>query len=489
MIRLYLHKTLLIIFSLSLFLHGSDNRRLAMGNMQISLPDVFNQFNIWQVTANPAGLLASDSLNWMFYSANHLRRGYEVRRWWDAKELASTNLIFSGQKRLGRNQMFYGYFRYGWENHFDLRRSIDQHPYDLDPFVLADSTEGNFNFYGPEIYAVYNYHFTNGFSIGTAIRYNIRQGLKTIFTRPEIIHRRFDVDLAVSYALNNNFTIGFTFSYFDRQDLTKLVTQPDKREPITYRYRGEFEYKSITGKGDRIADYDGYIMTPSVQWQTTRWEGIIFAGYFYRWHELYDNPTLPVYDGYYQEQRYFTRLANRYYLNAARQTLFAVDGYFGYIENWAKEPHAGYMIYRAFYHRYGLTLGFSHQFDDIPLTVAAEGEFKRDLPDRRDYLAHVYRVGTLDDTELRFGGEYTVAHIYHIRAGFYYHWYEEDPVWKYFGNMSGPGATAGFGYDSEFHAIDFYFKYGGLSSCGCSAQNSGKRNNSLDIVLSWKQFF
>ena len=484
-----IHKFLLILLCITVFAAASDNRRLAMGGIRISLPDAFNQLNIWQVNANPAGLLNSDSLNWMFYSANHLRRNTEVRRWWDALHVYYTNLYFSGQKRLTPKQMFYGYFRYGWENHIDLRRTIDREPYDLDPFVLADSTQGNFNFYGPEIYVAYNYRFNNRFSLGMSIQYAIQQGLKNIFTRPEIIHRRFFVDVGVSYAINDVFSAAIKFLYFDSQDLTKLVLQPDKREPITYRYRGEFEYKTVTGKSDRIADYDGYIVSPQIQWQSSRWEGLFSAGYFYRWHQLFDNPTNPVYDGYYQEQRYYARLVNRYYFNSTRQTLLAFDARFSYIQNWAKEPKAGYMIYNAYYHRYGFTLGFSHRFNQSPITVAAEGEFSRDLPDRRDHLAHIYRLGPMDNSTLRAGMEYSIARIYHLRAGFYYHWYKEDPVWQYFGDLSGPGITAGFGFDSEFHAIDLYFKYDRMTPCSCSVQNSGKNNSGIDIILSWKQFF
>ena len=482
-----IHKILIFIFCAAAALPASDNRPLAMGGMRVSLPDVYHQFNLWQSAANPAGLLDSDSLNWMFYSGDHLRRTNEIRRRWDARELRFTDLVFSGQKRLNSRQMFYGYFRYGWENRIDARYSIDRHPYDLDPFVLTDSTEGNIGFYGPEIYAAYTYRLRRNVSIGGALRYTIQQGLKTIFTRPEIIHRRISADIGLSLKLNDLFTAGLTFTYFDKQDLTKLVTQPDKLNPITYRYRGEYTFKKVIGKGDRVADYDGYALGPQIAWNNGFWEGIFTAGYFYRWHELYDDPVRRIYDGSYQERRYYARLQNRYYFDALQKSLLALDIHYGYIENWAKEPKAGYMIYNAFYRNYGIIVGFSHRFETPSLTVAAEGQFERNIPDRRDHLAHVYRYGPVDQNELRTGLEYTVKNIFRLRAGVYYIWYREDPVWRYFGDLNGPGFTAGMGYYAAIRQIDFYIKYGRLNSANPAQQINV--NSSFDFILNWRQFF
>jgi len=485
-------KTLFALIILFIFVgltFASGFRQKAMGGIGISLPDQYNQLNLWQRAGNAADLMDNDSSSYINYNISYFSTQNERRRNWDALETRNMNILFYGQKRLSESQQFYAYFRFNLDNYYNLRYSIDRTPYDLDPFVLADSTEGQFNYYGPEIFVAYNYGISNNLFLGASIKYQIQQGLKQIYTMPEVIHRAFQIRMDLKYKILHNIHLGFSSLYYNIYDETKLVDQPDDSKPVTYRYRGEFEYKTHTGTNDRTAVFRGFELIPQIVVNATHLDALLTAGYFYRWHELFDSPTKQIYDGYYQGQHYYANLAIRFYLDEKKQTILGGAYKYRYIEDWAKEPKAGFLIYNAFYYRQLFKVGFSHRFKTRPITLAFEALQYTDEPDRRDHLAHINRSGLIRERQARFGIELDSGQSWQFRSGLYYRWYEEAEVWNYFGDLKGPGLTFGFGYYSEYNEVDFYLNFGWMTPVNSEINNISEKNQSLDIVINWKQFF
>jgi len=275
----YLYKfsyVILIGFLIIFKLHASDTRLNAMGDMTYSVPDIYSQVNLYLFSGNVAGLKANDSTNWMYYTANSTNNWGSLKRHWDAKENQFHNFSFSGLKHLGANQVFYGYVRYNWDYRLDVNNAIEKEPYGIDPFVLADYTEGNFLYHGPEIFAAYNHTISPSISWGIGLYYYINRGLKNIATESEIISREINASFNFIYRVSPQVSVGLSFIPYQTQDITKLVTQIDGLIPVTRRYRGEFLYREKTTTQDRTAVFEGYQLKPQIAYKNEYFENTTY---------------------------------------------------------------------------------------------------------------------------------------------------------------------------------------------------------------------
>ncbi len=462
---------------------ASDLRMRAMGGLQIVLPDADNQLNLYRYAGNMAWLQANDSTNWMKFRFANTTAWGTLHRLWDAEQPSLTELTFIGQKHISENQVFYGSVQYDMNVLKKVNYAIDPQPYDLDPFVLADSTTGNFTYSGPHVFVAFNHHLWEKLWWGVSLDYQISRGLKNVYTRPEIIRRAIHFSMDLAYMVTPAWTAGLSFRPYDDRDLTKLVRQPDGQSPRVLRYRGEYIFSAVLGTDDRTAKYNGYEVAPQLAFASPRLKGVISAAYYYRWLELFDGTAVQNFDGYYQGKHYSFDTAWRYYPFNKSAAALAFNYNFVYIFNWAREPIAGFEIYRAFYRQHRIIAGVSYPWKNLPLTTAGEIQFKYLLPDRRNHLAHVIRRGAISDTRLRLGLEWRSAPHKFLQAGCIFQQYTENSVWRYFGNYRGAALTFGTAYRSTAMEVELFGYYGHLAG-----QTYGKRSrNQLDFLLQIKR--
>ncbi|MCD4691419.1 MAG: hypothetical protein K8R79_00775 [Calditrichales bacterium] len=483
---IFIQVILLLLFFQSIT--ANDSRLKAMGEMTISVPDIDCQINLYQFAGNAAWLKANDSLNWMRYTLFGQNEWGGLRRYWDARKVQLYYPGFTGQKHINENQTFLGEVRFNMDYQYQVNKAIEKNPYALDPFVLTDSTEGDFFYYGPEIFVAFSQRITPSLYLGATLYYNINRGLKEIYTRPEIIHTNIGVSLDIAYSINQSLTLGLSFNPYHIQNITKLVKQPDGQSPQTFRYRGEFEFRKGSGTKDRTAIYEGFEIRPQLAFQTKNIESVVYLGYYYQWHEIFDGTTKRYYDGNYQAQHYFLNTVLRYHLGEDKQTSLAFAYKFLYIEDWAKEPKAGLLFYQAFYRIHKTTLGLSHRFSDLPLEAAVEIHHQYFDPRKNDYLAHLYRKGKNLNLELHTGIEYKYNPRLHFRLGFIYLDYQEAEKWNYFGNYNGPKVTGGIGYYFKKFELDLFGKYGIMNGTSTHI-NSDKRRENCNIIIQLKHYF
>ncbi len=487
-------RKIFIIIQLIFFCWGitqstaGGNRLLAMGELAISVPDIDNQINLLQVAGNSAWLIENDSLNWIKYTTFSNNDWGKLKRYWDARENHLHYLSFSGYKRIGGNQAFFGEIRYNYDYREDVNRAIEKNPYAGDPFVLADSTTGDFEYLGPEVNVAFSQKLSSGWYLGTSLHYYINRGLKDIYTETEIISREITASIDLVRSFSNDVVFGLSIMPYHYQDITKLVTQSDGQYPQTFRYRGEFEFRKSTGTQDRSAIYKGYEIRPQLAINGEKFEGVFYAGYNYQWHELYDNPTKRLYDGYYQAQKYSVNMVFRKHLGRLNQTSLAFSYEFVYTEDWAKEATADLLFYRSFNRLHRSVFGVSHRFSDIPLEGAVEIHYQSSAPDKRDYLAHRYRQGDIANLEIHTGIEYRVGMSWKVQAGYIYKDYKEDKIWDYYGDCSGSKYTAGLGWIFKNYELDAYGRYSDLKG-NVSGVNSNNRRQSMDMIVQLKQYF
>ena len=481
-------RILFIIFllNLTLFAQQSSLRLLGMGSMEISVPDGDRLLNLYQFAGNMAWLKANDSLNWGWYSSENKNEWGNLKRNWDADALHLAQLVFSGQRHISETQVFYGRVCYNHDFHRDVHNAIERQPYAKDPFVLTDLTTGDFTWYGPSTFVAYSQRLFTDLYLGISIDYGIQHGQKAQNSMPEIISRDIRGSLDVAWQINPNFVAGFSYKPYDHQDVTLFANLPDGSAVFTERFRGEIKYNYHVGTTDRTASYKGHEERVQLSFMNDSYEIVLYGGYTYLWHELFDGSTTHTYDGYYQDESYFFNSAIRRHFNNTSLTLAY---HFNYSEDWAKEPVADFLIYRAKYTSHLGSIGFSHQFTKKPVLLASELVYESITPDRRDYLGHQLRKGENINLEWHTGIELNTDQPWRFRAGFIYSKFSEDEVWNYFGSHQGPGFTFGFGYYGSRYQVEGAYRYKRVEKADTHKWDSRVMRENMDVYLSLKQYF
>jgi len=475
---------LCLIFLLS-SVQASDLRLKSMGEMKYAVPDQDIKLNLFSTAGNTAWLKENDSLNWGKYSLNTLNDWGSLHRFWDAEGVHSNYFLFQGLKHITEYSAFFGSVKYNNDYHTDVNQAIDPRPYDNDPFVLADSTKGRFNYYGPSIVVGYSHRLFTNLYLGLLIDYSIGQGLKSVNSRPEIISRYVTGGIEAAYKFSEQITIGLSYRPFSYKDITKIERQPEGTYPVTRRYRGEFEFSQHVSTSDRTADYDGYELSPQISYKYSNIEGITFAGYKYLWQKVFDGTSTQHIDGNYQSEAFSFTNISRYYFDAVKQSSLTLHYNFNYLEDWAREPVAKSLIYQAWYREHHISAGFTHQLSSRPLMVSGEFVYDYYDPQKNDYLAHLNRQGKNTNLELHLGTELKAGSAWRFRMGYVFQDYQESSIWNYFDNYSGHSLTGGLGFHKKTFEIDSYIRFGRLQH----SEKTGFKRNILNFQVSLKQYF
>jgi hypothetical protein len=456
-----------------------------MGGMTYSVPDIYSKVNLYQFSGNIAGLKTNDSKSWMYYSANSYNNWGSLKRHWDANENQLHNISFSGLKHLGNNQVFYGYVKYNWDYRRDVTNAIEKEPYGIDPFVLADYTEGNFLYHGPKIFAAYNHTISPSISWGIGLYYYINRGLKNIATEPEIISREINASLSFIYRLFPDVFLGLSIIPYQTQDITKLVEQVDGLTPVTRRYRGEFLYREKTSKSDRNAVFEGYQIKPQIAYKNEYFENASYFNYFYQWHKIFDGTSTHLFDGYFQAQHFQFHTLTRFTLSPEYNSKLFIEYKFENIYDWAKEPNDELLIFQAKGNSHRISFGGSSNISDLPLLGAIEFHADFNNPQKIDYLAHKDRKGMITNLLIKTGFEYRLNHNFDIRLGYIYQEYFENEIWNYFGDYNGSRLTFGSGWRFNHFEFDTFGEIGLLSGNSYSERS----RTFLNVIIQFKQYF
>lgn len=180
----------------------------------------------------------SDRAEYVFYSdygAGNLRLPFEPQR------KSRNMLLFSGQKRIGSQDYFSGFFAYRHDLLWKKMWVHDRNPYAGVPFLLADSSNGDFELSG----IICNFKITRDLKrlpvlLGLSVLYGVDEEIKKIFPRPQLKHRDLLVNVGVGYRFSKSVTFSLQSMYFDFQEIS-LTTRYDleqNRTPIFFKIRG-----------------------------------------------------------------------------------------------------------------------------------------------------------------------------------------------------------------------------------------------------------
>ncbi len=420
-----------------------------VANMEIAIPSpVVSELNLYHFSGNTAWLQPTDSLNWMVVNTNSLNSWGSLRRHWDAYGVHQNYVEFAGQKHVSPTRTFFGAVRYNMDYISGVNQSIEINPYAPDPFVPCDSTQGDFTYIGPTVNIAFSHHILKNLWWGIGLDYQIYRGLKKIYSMPEIIRRYIKLDFSLAWRVTPALTLGVSLRPYNILDIIKVVKQPDGTTPIVLRYRGEFLFTSATSTDDRNTTSEGMEVAPQIMLKFKRLTGIIGFSYLYLWQDVYDGTLVRKYDGYYQGEKYKLQTIWRFFPDRELKNSVTLRYNFYYLTDWAEEPVKRFAIYRSYQRYHDLTIGISRKSGSLhPLTIGAESAFSYYLPDKRDYLARVYREAPMSSYSVKLGGMYSPYPRWLIQAGGWFIKYNEDKVWNYFGDYSGFGASLGVALD------------------------------------------
>ncbi len=460
-------------------------RQAAMGGITTTINSAYHPLDLYGFGGNYAWLQQSDSLTWGRYQLQSVNEWGDLHRQWDAEAVHQNGFIFTGQKRLSETQLFYGKIAYNHDLYDNVYHAIESDPYAHDPFVLTDTTIGDFSWYGPQVLAVFSQKLFDNFFLGLSVNYGVRRGFKAQNSMPEIISRTISGSVDLAFHLNSNMEIGVSLRPFDRQDITKLASLPDGTAPLIRRYRGETVYSEYLTKDDRTANYNGHEERLQFNLHTESLRLTAFGGYGYLWHELFDGTTQHFYNGFFQEESYFFKTAVQHVWNR-----FVLGMRYGLQinENWAKEPVADLRIYDARYFSQQIQVGISYHPEQSPLLLATEFMYDEKSPTRNDYLTKSYRQGKNKTWKWHGGIEINTNAYLKIRAGYIYTNYKESQVWNYFGNYNGPAFTAGTVFCGKTYELSGNLLYRILTQDHTNTQPLIRRQH-LNIKFSLRQYF
>lgn len=190
---------------------------------------------------NPCWLLRDSPTESVEYSVQNVSFSGDFRRVLDPERIDDTYLTASGSKRLGENNLFYGSFSYRLQNAVGKLWSHNRQPYSGLPFILADSSCGDWELNG----LMWNVEISHEFLHdrlygGVSIFYNVDEEYKDIFPRPKGNHRDIFINTGIGAISAEALRIGLTIKYYDFQE--SLKTSPysldQEKTPIFYKIRG-----------------------------------------------------------------------------------------------------------------------------------------------------------------------------------------------------------------------------------------------------------
>ncbi len=473
----------LLIFSS--FCLSKDFEVTPVWHFQNAFISIVNQdINLYRSFGNTAWLNNNDSTNWMIISSNSNSKWGNLKRFWDPYGKYYNNITFAGQKHLSQKQTFFGAITYHMDYLSQLNQAIEIEPYALDPFVISDSTAGDFSFAGPTVKINFCQQFLKNLWFGIGLDYTIYRGLKKVYSMPEIIRRNITLNANIAYQFNPHFVFGFSYRPYDYRDITKIVKQPDGSDPLILRYRGEHLFIPVITTTQRFSIYTGYELSPQFLINFDRIQGGISLGYYYRWTEIYDNPTRRLFDGFYQAKHYFVHTLWNFnlYNNFLKQINFAYK--FRYISDWAQEPIKRLAIYRSFNRRHQVEVGTVFKPASSSMLFKPILKVQYWLPERNDYLAKSFRKGAIINWKTILLMEKELTSFMFLYGSVAFNKYAEHDIWNYFQKYNGWTTNFGFSYHYGQYIFQFYMASGEIHSLVNSTKQQG-----FNLGFQIRQFF
>jgi len=180
-----------------------------------------HQFNFYDLHDNTASLFEDESKKsiWMGMTSNHLSGDYHHP--FDPQKTNAYNYFARTIYPLSENDIFKGTFTYRHQNDSQVLWMHQNRRIEENPYLLADSTSGDFILNGILWSAEWAHRLNKRFLFGLGIIYNVDQRLKQVFPKPLNKHRDMIFKSGIQYSLNK-WKIGLSYHYIDEQEKVEI---------------------------------------------------------------------------------------------------------------------------------------------------------------------------------------------------------------------------------------------------------------------------
>ena len=194
----------------------------------------------FQRYSNPAMLAAEFEYRSFYTVAEDGHRG-DFRRPFTARARREYTATAGGQQVFGRHSLLAGSFSYRRQRLEDKMWVHNRAPYSGQPFLLADSSTGDFRLDGIFWEVLWSRNWIEQkLTSGIGLFYNVDEEYKMVFPKPQNKHRDLYLKAGWLWRPRPQFSIGLTVGHFDFQEIlaTTQYSLDQNRTPIFFKIRG-----------------------------------------------------------------------------------------------------------------------------------------------------------------------------------------------------------------------------------------------------------
>jgi len=214
--------------------------------------------NLYTLSYNPALFKLNYPRDFLYYQTFAARQNNMFQRTFDPAREDRLGFDVQMYRRLNKKVAIISGATYQRKNLHQVYRSLEKNYYDH-YFAYTDTTTGNFEYHGPQLWFLYNRSLGNHLDWGFNINYSVERALKDVYTKCETIIRNTDVSTGLSY-YNRDTTlqIGFFGRYFNRQGSYEAVKEMKDALVKTYFGYHVFREEDPRSSNRKNDDRQGY---------------------------------------------------------------------------------------------------------------------------------------------------------------------------------------------------------------------------------------
>lgn len=443
---------------------AQSERLQSMGGIQYVLPDYQYSLNPYDFGGNPAWLYMDETESWLKIIPGYAGFNGDYKRRYDPGSENLFALKFAGIKTLGEDGTFLGETSYEYRQRKDVPNSLKYNTYAGEAFFLTDTATGNFRYNGPSIKFSYSFEPLEKLYTGASVGYRILDGLKSVYSRAEVLYRDIEINAGAAYQLTDNLILGANYIYNDNQekiqsaseDLLDVEVFNFKGETYSLMKRAQAVSQKLTGIGHKVGGQIFYkpsavseialIVSTGRTSQKVLMSRSVTGQSFNEYEEGYSSFNISA-----------AELKGRHEL--FKSFILGVTGKYSHRYVWSKNSPKEKLLWEWEINSATGGAGFSWK----PLekvSFAAEYEYSDVKIDSSKFIDSRFFSANSGDHSLRAGIEYQIIRDIFIRGGYNLDIYEKDIV---FGgdDISINRITGGLGvYIFPSLGIDIHIEYG-----------------------------
>ncbi len=363
------------------------------------------QFNFYDLHDNPASLFEDESKKsiWMGAVSNHLSGDYHLP--FDPQEINSYNYFARTIYPLSENDIFKGTFTYRHQNDKQVLWMHQNRRLEENPYLLADSTSGDFVLNGILWSAEWAHRYKNRILFGLGVIYNVDQRLKQVFPKPLNKHRDMIFKSGLQFSLDK-WKIGLSYHYIDEQEKVEIrkYNLEQNLTPTLFKFRFSDLPVILRGRTseERVTTYQAHAIGFELSKKITFFNLITHMRYISAKSNTMDGGTRAQNEGSYDKNEFLGALKISY--NLIKTKYFISYNYYNRFLS-AYHPDFGFTTIKHPRYEHHFIAGMQNRLSS-DLHIYADFLFSIYNEQKKDLFINNYWLNSYKMYGLRVGGSY-----------------------------------------------------------------------------------